>query len=72
MATESMLKRVTEDGSYNEDFVCEFATFTNELRDFFNAGSFVDMLQAVRPSLDEQGEQARTAMLWCKSRLKTA
>ena len=57
VATEAMLKRVSADGSYSQDFVNEFRVFTGELRDFFNAGSFADMLQAIKPALDEAGLQ---------------
>ena len=57
VATEAMLKRVTTDGSFSQDFVSEFKVFTAELRDFFNAGSFADMLAGVRPALDEQEQQ---------------
>ena len=57
VATEAMLKRVTADGSFSQDFVGEFKVFTAELRDFFNAGSFADMLAGVRPALDEQEQQ---------------
>jgi phosphoglucan,water dikinase len=59
VATEAMLQRVTDDGSYNQDFVNEFRVFTAELRDFFNAGSFADMLEGLKGSLDDQEQQVR-------------
>lgn len=58
VATEAMLERVSSDGGYNADFVNEFRVFTAELKDFFNAGSFADMLNGLRPALDDQEEQA--------------
>ena len=42
-------------GEYSEAFVAEFKLFTQELRDFFSAGSLTDMLAVVRPSLDDAG-----------------
>ncbi len=54
VATEAVLKRITAPGTdYSHAFVEEFKVFTAELRDFFNAGSFADMLGALRDSLDE-------------------
>ena len=52
-----MLQRVSNDGSYSQDFVKEFWVFTQELRDFFNAGSFKDMLTGLEGSLDDTGKQ---------------
>ena len=52
-----MLERVSSNGGYNQDFVEEFRTFTAELRDFFNAGSFADMLQGLQAALDDQEQQ---------------
>lgn len=57
VATEAMLKRITQDGGYSQDFVKEFQIFTHELRDFFNAGSFKDMLDGLAGSLDEDSKQ---------------
>lgn len=57
MATEAMLQRVSADGSFSPDFVQEFRTFTAELRDFFNAGSFRDMLTGLQGSLDDSAQQ---------------
>lgn len=59
VATEAMLERVSRDSSYNADFVGEFRRFTAELRDFFNAGSFADMLQGLNAALDDQDKQVR-------------
>ena len=52
-----MLVRVSNDGGYNQDFVQEFNTFTAELRDFFNAGSFADMLKGLQAAMDDQEQQ---------------
>lgn len=58
MATEEMLARITAPGAeYSGEFVSEFKIFTQELRDFFNAGSLGDLLDALRPSLDDSGNQ---------------
>lgn len=58
VATEAVLKRITAPGTdYSQAFVQEFKVFTAELRDFFNAGSFADMLGALRDSLDESATQ---------------
>ena len=57
VATEAMLERVTKDGSYNQDFVREFGIFAAELRDFFNAGSFAEMLGSIRPALEEEEQK---------------
>ena len=57
-ATEAVLRRITAPGAdYSHAFVEEFKIFTAELRDFFNAGSFADMLGALRPSLDDSATQ---------------
>ena len=61
VATEAMLERISNDGGYNQDFVREFRVFTAELRDFFNAGSFADMLQGLQAALDDQEQQASSA-----------
>lgn len=58
VATEAVLQRITAPGTdYSGAFVQEFKVFTAELRDFFNAGSFADMLAALRESLDESANQ---------------
>ena len=58
VATEAVLQRITAPGAdYSGAFVQEFKVFTAELRDFFNAGSFADMLAALRESLDESANQ---------------
>ena len=65
VATEEMLKRITAPGAeFSGDFVEQFKLFTAELRDFFNAGSLADLLNALRPSLDDSGCQA-SAFLLC-------
>ena len=59
MATEEMLARITAPGAgHSGNFVEQFRVFTAELRDFFNAGSLADLLNALRPSLDNAGSQA--------------
>lgn len=59
-ATEAMLARVTAPGAgFSPDFVAEFRTFTRELRDFFNAGSFMDLVAALEPSLPDQATAVR-------------
>lgn len=62
VATEAMLQRVSDDGSYNQDFVDEFRVFTAELRDFFNAGSFADMLEGLKGALDDQEHEVLCSM----------
>ena len=58
VATEAVLKRITAPGAdYSGAFVEEFKVFTAELRDFFNAGSFADMLAGLRESLDDSATQ---------------
>ena len=60
VATEAVLKRITAPGAeYSQDFVKEFQIFTAELRDFFNAGSFADMLGTLKDSLDESATQVQ-------------
>ncbi len=63
VATEAMLERVSSDGSYNQDFVNEFRVFTAELRDFFNAGSFADMLGGLKAALDDQEQEVDSTAL---------
>lgn len=53
VATERMIERLEAEGGYNDAFMHEFRVFRAELRDFFNASSFTDMLDALRPSLDD-------------------
>lgn len=57
VATERMIERLEQEGGYNDDFLAEFRTFRGELRDFFNASSFTDMLDILKPSLDEPDVQ---------------
>lgn len=64
VATEAVLKRITAPGAeYSQDFVKEFQIFTAELRDFFNAGSFADMLGALKESFDESASQVQNSVL---------
>ncbi|XP_027165798.1 phosphoglucan, water dikinase, chloroplastic [Coffea eugenioides] len=56
VATEVMLEKVTKNpGEYNEAFVEQFKIFHRELKDFFNAGSLEEQLDAIKESLDEKG-----------------
>lgn len=57
VATESMLQMIKADTSFSRDFVREFEVFAAELRDFFNAGSFAEMLDGIHPALDEQEQK---------------
>ena len=62
-ATEAMLARVTAPGAgFSPDFVAEFRAFTCELRDFFNAGSFLDLVAALEPSLPDQATAVRQTL----------
>lgn len=57
VATEQMIERLEAEGGYSEDFLNEFRTFRKELRGFFSASTFVDILDAIRPSLDDTAIQ---------------
>ena len=57
MATEQMIERLEAEGGHNDDFLNEFRTFRKELRGFFSASTFVDILDAIRPSLDDTATQ---------------
>ncbi|PRW57887.1 water chloroplastic isoform A [Chlorella sorokiniana] len=71
--TEAMLARVTAvPGEYPEAFVEEFKTFTAELRDFFNAGSLTDMLDGLRPAMDDGSAQLLDHFAAAKGRLDAA
>lgn len=54
VATEAMLERVTggDGGHYPEDFVREFRTFHQELKEFFNATTLDERLEEARPQLE--------------------
>ncbi|XP_051150786.1 phosphoglucan, water dikinase, chloroplastic isoform X2 [Andrographis paniculata] len=57
VATEAMLARITKNpGEYNYAFVEQFKLFHQELKDFFNAGSLEEKLEAIRDSLDQSSE----------------
>lgn len=47
-----MIDRLEAEGGYNEDFMNEFRIFRKELRGFFSASTFTDILEAIKPSLD--------------------
>lgn len=71
VATEAMLDRITAPGTdYSGAFVHEFRVFTDELRDFFNAGSLVQILNGVRPALDDSGQAALGRFLQSKAHLE--
>lgn len=70
VATEAMLARIQASrGDFSGAFVAEFETFARELREFFGAGSLGDMLDAIRPSLDDAGGAAVDQFLAAKGRL---
>lgn len=65
VATETLLDRITG-GSYgdvSQDAVNELRVFLAELRDFFNAGSLQDMLDAIRPAFDAPALQVPPPLL---------
>lgn len=71
VATEAMLERITAPGSdYSHDFVNEFRVFTDELRDFFNAGTLVQILDGVRPALDDSGRATLGQFLEVKRKME--
>ncbi|KAK9806719.1 hypothetical protein WJX72_000486 [[Myrmecia] bisecta] len=58
VATEQLLARCqAKEGEFSADFLKELTIFAQELKDFFNAGSFTDMLDGIRASLDEDKVQ---------------
>ena len=57
-----MIERLEAEGGYSEDFLNEFRTFRKELRSFFSASTFVDILDAIRPSLDDTAIQVSTVI----------
>eukprot|EP00887_Chlorella_sp_A99_P004965 scaffold4.g4965.t1 len=59
-------------GEFSEAFVEEFRRFAAELRDFFSAGSLTDMLDAIRPSLDDASVQLLDIFAQAKARLDAA
>ena len=59
VATERMIERLETEGGYSEDFMTEFRTFRKELRGFFSASTFTDILEAIKPSLDGVALQVR-------------
>ncbi|CAM6112841.1 unnamed protein product [Calypogeia fissa] len=70
VATELMLARLTKNpGEYSNDFVEQFKIFYGELKDFFNAGSLTEQLEALRDSFDEQKTSVVTSFLESKKNL---
>lgn len=73
VATEAMLQRITAPGTdYSQAFVQEFKVFTQELRDFFNASSFADMLAGIKPALDDPDAQVLDRFAGAKARLDSS
>ncbi|XP_071742670.1 phosphoglucan, water dikinase, chloroplastic isoform X2 [Rutidosis leptorrhynchoides] len=70
IATAAMLERITKTpGQYNDAFVEQFKIFHHELKDFFNAGSLTEQLEAVKESFDEKGKAKLSSFLECKMAL---
>jgi len=72
VATERMIERLEAEGGYNDSFMNEFRVFRGELRDFFNASSFTDMLDALRPSLDDADTPALDNFVKAKAKLDSS
>ncbi|GJP30882.1 hypothetical protein CLOM_g7209 [Closterium sp. NIES-68] len=67
VATELLLRRVTRTpGEYSEAFVQQLKLFYAELKDFFNASSLTELLESIRPSLDDTGTAMLENFLACK------
>ncbi|CAI5481687.1 unnamed protein product [Closterium sp. Yama58-4] len=67
VATEQLLRRVTRTpGEYSEAFVQQLKLFYAELKDFFNASSLTELLESIRPSLDDTGSAMLQNFLACK------
>ncbi|CAI5517784.1 unnamed protein product [Closterium sp. Naga37s-1] len=67
VATELLLRRVTRTpGEYSEAFVQQLKLFYAELKDFFNASSLTELLESIRPSLDDTGTAMLQNFLACK------
>ena len=70
VAAEAMLERITAPGAeYSGGFVEQFQVFMGELRDFFNAGSLTQMLEAVMPSMDDSNASVVGRFLEAKGSL---
>ncbi|GIL64105.1 hypothetical protein Vafri_18076 [Volvox africanus] len=73
IATEAMLQRVTAvPGQYSEAFVAEFRTFTEELREFFNASGLVELLTGAGAvdALDDAHASAVRQLINTKQRVE--
>ncbi|GLI64789.1 hypothetical protein VaNZ11_008194 [Volvox africanus] len=73
VATEAMLQRVTAvPGQYSEAFVAEFRTFTEELREFFNASGLVELLTGAGAldALDDAHASAVRQLISTKQRVE--
>lgn len=69
MATEALLKRVTQDGqNYSGAFIEQLRIFYKELKDFFNASSLTEQLEDIRPSLDDSGSAVLQTFLDSKNK----
>jgi phosphoglucan,water dikinase len=70
VATEAMLARITsKKAQFSEAFVKEFKVFTEELRDFFNAGSLAQLLAGINPALGKSEAAAVEHFLKAKEQL---
>lgn len=70
VATELLLRRVTRNqGEYSEDFVHQLKLFYAELKDFFNASSLTELLQNIRPSLDDTASAMLDNFMACKKKV---
>lgn len=65
VATERLVERLEGEGHHPQEFMDQLRIFRAELRDFFNASSFTDMLQAVRPSMDDSDIPVRLYCFLC-------
>ncbi|TVU50595.1 hypothetical protein EJB05_01972 [Eragrostis curvula] len=70
VATEAMLARITKTpGEYSEAFVEQFKIFYGELKDFFNAGSLLEQMEAIKESLSESGLEVLSSFVKAKKNL---
>jgi phosphoglucan,water dikinase len=73
VATEKMLARITSrPGEFNDSFVNEFRIFHAELKDFFNARTTMERLDAIEAGLDESGKGSLGALRAAKGALDAA
>ena len=73
VATEAMLAKISaRPGEYNESFVNDFRIFHAELKDFFNAKSTMERLDAIEGGLDDGGKSSLGALRSAKAALDSA